>query len=296
MNISQIGTAITKAGAKAIFKIKVKSPEILIGLGVVGVVGAVVLACKETSETEKIIEDHKECLSVAKSFVDKEDRMAYGKAVGTVYLNTSWRLIRNYGPAASLLLVSLGCILYSHGIMSKRNLELLAAYKTLEESFSAYRERVRERYGEQAYFDAAFVDEHKDNVREIENADGEMIKVHDVTLSNQASPYARFFDETNINWEKDANLNMFFLQAQEKFANEKLHRQGFVFLNDVYDALGFPKTSVGQLVGWFDGGEGDDFVSFGIDGTTQKKRDFVNGFEPAILLDFNVDGVIYDLI
>jgi hypothetical protein len=42
-------------------------------------------------------------------------------------------------------------------------------------------------------------------------------------------------------------------------------------------------------------GETDNYINFGIfDGTTEVLRDFVNGLEGAILLDFNVDGVIYN--
>ena len=60
--------------------------------------------------------------------------------------------------------------------------------------------------------------------------------------------------------------------------------------------LGLPRTQAGQLVGWVKG-QGDDFVDFGIfDGDDMKHRDFVNGYERSILLDFNVDGIVYNLI
>jgi hypothetical protein len=78
-----------------------------------------------------------------------------------------------------------------------------------------------------------------------------------------------------------------------------LRARGHVFLNDVYDSLGIPRSKAGAVVGWVlnRNGEGDNFISFGVfDGTTQEIRDFVNGYEGSILLDFNVDGVIYDKI
>ena len=112
-----------------------------------------------------------------------------------------------------------------------------------------------------------------------------------------ASPYAKFFDELNPNWTKDPSANLFFLKAQEQFANDKFQAQGYLFLNDVYDSLGIPRTSFGQLVGWFKGNGGDEYIDFGIfDGDNESKRAFVNGYERSVLLDFNVDGVIYDLI
>ena len=60
--------------------------------------------------------------------------------------------------------------------------------------------------------------------------------------------------------------------------------------------LGIPRSQAGAVVGWVLG-EGDDYIDFGMfDGNNMATRDFVNGYERSILLDFNVDGVIYDLI
>ena len=92
-----------------------------------------------------------------------------------------------------------------------------------------------------------------------------------------------------------------FLKHQQNYANEKLQKQGYLFLNDVYDMLGIPKTKAGQVVGWvYDEAHPDiydNFVDFGIyDLYNEKARDFVNGREKSILLDFNVDGNILDLI
>ena len=91
-----------------------------------------------------------------------------------------------------------------------------------------------------------------------------------------------------------------FLRAQQQYANDKLIAQGHLFLNEVYDMLGLPRTKAGAIVGWVyddNNAVGDNFVDFGIyDVHRETARDFVNGYERSILLDFNVDGVIYDLI
>jgi hypothetical protein len=57
-----------------------------------------------------------------------------------------------------------------------------------------------------------------------------------------------------------------------------------LFLNDVYDMLGFKRTSNGQLVGWLKGD--GNFVDFSMAQVSLE----------ATLLDFNVDGVIYEQI
>ena len=69
-------------------------------------------------------------------------------------------------------------------------------------------------------------------------------------------------------------------------------------MNEVYQALGIPETEAGQVVGWIYDPEnpdhkGDNYVDFNIyDLHREKSRDFVNGYERSILLDFNVDGEI----
>ena len=91
-----------------------------------------------------------------------------------------------------------------------------------------------------------------------------------------------------------------FLRHQQNYANDILKNRGYLFLNEVYDMLGFPRTKYGQIVGWvYDekNSNGDNFVDFGIyDKDNPEKRKFVNGYETAIWLDFNVDGNILDLI
>ena len=89
-----------------------------------------------------------------------------------------------------------------------------------------------------------------------------------------------------------------FLRAQENYANDKRRRYGHVFLNEVYELLGIPHSQAGAVVGWVRDSEvGDGYISFGIyDYTDANARQFVNGYESAILLDFNVDGTIWDLI
>lgn len=114
----------------------------------------------------------------------------------------------------------------------------------------------------------------------------------------EVSRYARWFDDSNPEWDKNHEFNLIHLTTVQSRANEQLARKGHLFLNEVYDMLNMPRSSYGQLVGWVYGAEGKDgFVDFGIySSNNQSKRDFINGIEPFILLDFNVDGVVYDMI
>ena len=111
------------------------------------------------------------------------------------------------------------------------------------------------------------------------------------------SQYARFFDEGCTGWDKNPEYNLSFLKQQQQYANDLLKSKGYLFLNDVYDMLGIPRTKEGQIVGWVykeDNPIGDNYVDFGI--FAEHNRGAVNGFEKSILLDFNVDGSIIEHI
>lgn len=110
----------------------------------------------------------------------------------------------------------------------------------------------------------------------------------------QPSQYARFFDESCHGWSKDPEANLLFLKLQQEYANSLLRSRGYMFLNEVYEMLGIPKSKEGQLVGWVYNEEnptGDNYIDFGIFAKSNSK--FVNGYERNILLDFNVDGCIF---
>ena len=127
-------------------------------------------------------------------------------------------------------------------------------------------------------------------------------KTVSVADPNEYSDYARIFDDGNYGWSKDAESNLIFLKQQQNWANDKLKAKGHLFLNEVYDMLGFKRTKAGNIVGWvYDDKSpapvGDNFVDFGIyDLDNERKRAFVNGYERNIILDFNVDGNILDLV
>ena len=125
-------------------------------------------------------------------------------------------------------------------------------------------------------------------------------KTINIADPNEFSDYARFFDDGCTGWTKDPEYNLMFLKDQQRYANDLLKSKGYLFLNDVYDMLGIPRSKAGQCVGWIYDEKypvGDNFVDFGIyDINNEKARDFVNGCERTILLAFNVDGDILDML
>ncbi len=111
------------------------------------------------------------------------------------------------------------------------------------------------------------------------------------------SQYAKVFDESCVGWTKCAEYNLAFLRSQMNYCNDLLKAKGHLFLNEVYDILGMPRTEAETVVGWVYDEEnpiGDNFIDFAI--IDERNSDFINGFKNTAILDFNVDGSILDYI
>lgn len=307
MKKTKISNNITRSLHKVGFKIKKHSPEILAVVGVVGVGATVVTACVATTKLSDILDETTDTIekineTVANpDFADKYSEEDATKDKVIVYTQTSVKIAKLYAPSVILGVASVGCFLTSHNILRKRNIALAAAYATADKGFKEYRSRVVERFGEALDQELRFNVKAKEFEEVVINEKGEeeiVKKTVSVVDPNTYSDYARFFDEACPGWSKDPEYNLTFLKRQQNFANEKLQTNGFLFLNDVYEMIGIPKTKAGQIVGWIYDEKnpvGDNFVDFGIyDVNNEAKRDFVNGYERSILLDFNVDGNIWD--
>ena len=220
-----------------------------------------------------------------------------------VYARTGLQLVKLYAPAVSLGVLSVASILSSNNIMRKRNVALAAAYTTVDRSFKEYRNRVVDRFGEELDKELKYNlknAEVEETVVDEKGKEKTVKKTVSVANPNEYSEYARFYEDGCNGWMKDAEHNLWYLKQQQNYANDLLRTRGYLFLNEVYDMLGIPRTRAGQVVGWFYDEKDpshDNFVDFGIfDITKEGSRDFVNGYERSILLDFNVDGMILDRI
>ena len=285
------------------------SPEILAGVGVVGVVASTVMACKATMKLNDILEESKETrdkIREVESNPRYEEQYSHEDAKKDLVINytqTAMKVAKLYAPAVILGSASLGCLLASNDILRKRNAALSAAYMTVDKSFKEYRQRVVDRFGEEVEKEIRYNIKAEEVTSTVVAEDGsettvtETIKTMDPNLY---SDYAKFFDEASPYWQKDPEYNLMFLKSQQQYATDLLRARGRLFLNEVYDMLGIDKTKAGQIVGWVYNPEnpiGDNFVDFGIfDMSKERVRAFVNGYEPNILLDFNVDGNIWDLM
>ena len=296
-----MSAAVTRTVSTTLLKVNKLSPEILVGAGVVGVVATVVIASKASLNLNKIVDEARYDIEDTKILHEnrnsKNENIEYGKDLAYVYAKSGLAVAKLYAPAAVVGVLSISAILGSHGILRARNAGLMAAYKLLDESFKNYRGRVEEKYGESV--DRQFAGGIYEEKVIVEDSEGKRLDRTNVTVETSGmSPYARWFDDSSPNWMSVNDYNISFLKGVQNQANDRLHAHGFLFLNDVYKMLGLRPTAAGQVVGWVSGAFAkDDYVEFGIyDPTRQGTRDFINGYEKYILLDFNVDGPILELI
>lgn len=314
MTTATIMKSVNRTFNKTVFQLKKHSPEILMVAGIAGVVTSAVMACKASIKVHDVLAETKQnvfmihdCqgdieLQESGKYTDEDAK----KDLTIVYVQTGIKLAKLYAPSVILGALSITSILASNNILRKRNLALAAAYATIDNSFKDYRKRVVERFGEvvdrelktgiKAHtIEEQVVDEETGEVKTVE-------KTVDVIENdpNEYSDYARFFDDGCTGWTKDPEYNLMFLRAQQNYANDLLKARGYVFLNEVYKMLGIPESKAGQIVGWIydlEDPNRDNYISFGIyDVHKVANRNFVNGYERTILLDFNVDGNVLDAL
>lgn len=309
MNKTEIMAKMTRTFNRTGLQLKKHSPEILLAAGVVGVVASGVMACKATLKVQEIVDDAKGKIdtvhevsndpSMAEKYTEEDSK----KDLAIVYTQTAVKMIKLYGPSVALGVASLGCMIGSNRILNKRNVALAAAYTAVDKSFKEYRGRVIERFGKQMDKELRYnIKAQEIEEVSVDEKGKEVTKKSTVEIMdpNAYSQYSIVFDDGNTGWDPDPELTKYFLIQQQNWANDRLKAKGHLFLNEVYDMLGAKRTKAGAQVGWvYDEKNpiGDNYVDFGIfDIRSPKARDFVNGLEKVIVLDFNVDGVILDLI
>jgi hypothetical protein len=301
-NKTEILKSVNGVTSKAVMKLKKHSPEILVVAGIAGTVVSAVLACKATTKVAEILDETKGTLDTIHGGMEtgaingQEYTNEDGKKdTVVVYAQTGMKLAKLYGPAIILGTLSITSILASNNILRKRNVALGAAYAAIDKSFKEYRGRVIERFGEQVDTELKYgIKAKKFEEIEVDPETGKEKKVKKTVMvadPNLQSDYAVYFDSKSRNYETNPDYNRMFLKAQQAFANDKLQTRGHLFLNEVLDDLDLPRTPAGQIVGWTKDGP-DGYVNFRI---VEVERETEDGrHEPALLLDFNVEGNIWE--
>jgi len=273
------------------------APKILFVAGIAGTTASTVLACRATLKLEEVVTKSSTDLATARELVqthpEQYSTTDLQRDVTIIYLRGVGNVVKLYAPAALLGFASVAALTKSHNLLQERNLALTAAYAAVDEAFKKYRSRVVEEYGPDV--DRRMRYDHEDV--EVVNEKGKTVTRTRVNPDGLPSQYARFFDELSTEWGEESEYNFTFLRAQQNWFHDLLKMRGYVFLNQVYVALGLTPTSAGSVVGWLLDGSGDSYIDFGLFNVDDESIiDFVNGRKNSVLLDFNVDGIIYDKI
>ena len=302
---------MTRVAARGLLYIRKYSPEILLGLGITGFVGTNVLSSRaslkledalaEMSNDLKELEEAQTALNELTHLSVAYTERDYKIDLTRVYVRNTVRLVKLYAPSVVVGGLSIAALIGSHKILKDRNVALLAAYQAVSTAYKNYRGYVREDLGVDADRKYAYgLKEIDGEVTSVDKDGKEVTETKKMLVSENPSgysPYARWFDEKSLQWCKDNLANLAYLRGQQHYINDLLQNRGHVFLNEVYDAIGVPRSKEGAIVGWVLRGPGDGFVDFGMfDSDHPGSQQFINGWTDRILLDFNVDGVIYDKI
>jgi len=309
MSLKTLANKATSAAGRQMLTVQKHSPTLLFGLGAVGVVATAVLASRATLKLSEVLEKGTAESKKIDDELTDEGAISSEHPNGDEWVNRKLSnklsvaidIAKLYAPAVVVGTLSITALTGSHVILQRRNAGLAAAYAAVDQTFKSYRARVVGEQGKQK--DLEYL--HGVTEREIaeEGPNGIETKVirgldqEAMKTGRGLSAYSRIFDEMNPNWSQVPHQNQMFLASQMTYANMQLRAKGRVYLNDVYDMLGLERSEEGQVVGWVDNSEnGDSYIDFGVwNGSMFEGMEWVTGNSDAIMLDFNVDGVVLDL-
>lgn len=296
---TKLGTAILpatrKVGRGRLLASKY-APDIMVGAGIVSLAGSIYFASKATLKASDVLEQAKTELNdiefVRESFTEeKYSDEDYRRDTTIVYARSITELAKVYAPAIITAVGGITLILAGFGVLKRRNAALGLAYQAAAGMLEQYKKKFQE-----------VVDVHPEVLETLDKTDPDG-DIAANTWLNDASEHARYFDSHNSQWTRHWDYNVVFLKGQQRYANDKLRARGHIFLNEVYDLLGMERTPIGQLVGWlYDPKRSDGHVDFNLCGLRNQEMslEVSTGAMPEdlsyLLLDFNVDGYIYEMI
>lgn len=306
--LANISTGLQKTAAMGMLKIRKHSPEILFGFGVVTFFGALGASYKAALTADEILEHHKKKMKdirdaqkVAKENPEKyeyEETLVQRDKTSQM-IKTGVGLAKAYAPVVVMGGLSIASFTASRHILNGRYLGMVSAYNAVSEAFSTYRNRVKDELGEDQdrHFRYGATRQAIDVVDENGKKKKEKEQQEHIN-TDQLKPGAGsiVFDQSSRYWDPNPTFSLAFLRNMQNRLTDRLHTNGHLFLNEVYDALDFPHTQEGAVLGWVEG-MGDDYVDFGLyDISKENVKRFINGYENVVLLEFNHDGPIWDKI
>lgn len=298
--------ALTAAGKARLGVVK-HSPEIMLVAGIVSIGTGFVMAIAATSKADdcmdafnKRMDQIKENSALADKTADPEKAYSLAQRAEDkrfVYGHMIKSMAKIYLPAVMFEVAGILLICKSHKVLSGRYAGVSAALLAREKQIEEYRKRIREKYGEEAEKDI-FYGFKTDTVNEQVTGDNGVTTEEEkkIKTADPLNPYSRFIDQDSSIWEKSPQYTLQNILVQQRTANDLLWARGFLTLNEVYRLLDLPQTTDGMIMGWIKDPNVEQKINFGLDNLNSEAiRRFVNGYEDVVLVDFNIDGNIYQM-
>lgn len=309
--------AMTRTLGQAGLQCKKHSPEILFVVGSIGIAASIVKAYKDGPKAKAIIDKAKEDIKtfedLAKSCKENpSSEVVYTDAdlkadMKNVYIHTGVDLAKVFAPEAIMVAASFTCMFRSNRILKLRIVALASAYDSLDKAFKNYRKNIVDNFGseldKEARYDLVKADIEKKSIDKDGKEKTEKVKAN-ILRGTEPSGNAIIFDAGDIGWDPNPVTCMHYLQMIERTANDRLKSKGYLTLNEVYEMFGREGSPAGLVNGWVykkNGNDvGDNAVSFFLEEIWKEIRNAENDRTPlynrGFLIDFNIDGYIYDRI
>lgn len=202
------------------------SPEILTGLGIVGMVTTTVLAVKATPKAYELIEAERE---------RKKKELTKTEVV-----KVAWK---PYIPAMISGGVAIACLIGASNVNARRNAALVSAYQLSTAALSEYKEKVLETVGEE-------------KAKEVHD---KIVEEKQETITNNATGNTTYiitndddiiFYEPISNREFKSSIN--FIEKMVNEANRTMiyGMEMYMSFNEFLDKLNLPHSPIGDDMGW----------------------------------------------
>jgi hypothetical protein len=235
------------------------SPEILMGVGIAGMITTTVLAVKATPKALQLMEAKKQ-----------EEQKEELTPIETV--KATWKC---YIPTVVTGAASITCLIGSASVSARRTAALAAAYQIADSTLNDYKEKIKEVVGERK------AEEVQAKVSEKKAKEQPVSENNLIVTGNGKTLCMDYFSGQQF----ESDIDSIKRTINEVNAGMLRDTFGYVSLNDVYDELGLRHTEVGDELGWniIDGTIKVEFSSILID---DRQPCIVMHFERAPKYDF----------
>lgn len=237
-------------------------PAIVTIVSVGGIAYGVYKMCKASTKLNEAMEPHRK---MEESIVDSHnkgviDDTEFKKKIGMAKIEQAKDVAKLYAPGFLLVASSTLGFLFSNRELGKRVVNAQNMALQYHDSYQKLKQNVQNAIGKKA----TQAVEHQINsgIRTVEDevtgkkiekdfrymtVDGDMIS---------ASIYSVFFNNTCNGFDEDSRKNNYeYLKSLEHDMNNRLRRKGYLWLSDVYNALGIVPDNYNEAIknsGWID--------------------------------------------